>query len=97
MSFDLVFPPFRPVGQAKRTADSGYPRFCHVTALSDCEVTDRCDQAFLALDTETPALGALQRYQDLADEAAHRQLTQMEFRGQLRLVMIGETDASHAE
>ena len=75
MSFDLIFPPFWSMEWAEGTADSGYPRFCDVTELSDFEVTDRCEQAFQTLDTGTPAPGALQRYQDLADEAAYRQLT----------------------
>ena len=74
MSLELELDPYCAAEWAEEIGDLTYPRTGDVTALSAGELASLCEQAFKELDSETPAPGALERYQELVDEAEDREL-----------------------
>ena len=74
MSFDLAVDPYCAAEWAEEIGEPAHPPVVNVKTLSGIELAGLCEDAFRDLESESPAFGALGRYQDLVDETEHRQL-----------------------
>lgn len=53
--------------------DDGFP--ADLPSVARCELEFLCNELFVGLDSETPDLRAMERYQAICDELSHRELS----------------------
>lgn len=73
MSLDLTLDPYSAAEWAEADC-AAHPPLGDVQLLPFSELAGLCEQAFLELDSVSPAVGSLERYEQLVDEVERRQL-----------------------